>query len=429
MTTRTGVARRSAEQVRRIRVAAQGLGGAGEADLGALMASAGLVRTLGGADVYLALRARAPGLTRAAVDAAVVAGALAVRPAARGCIYLVPASLTADCLRFAERASRSRIAREHAKVGIEDAELEEVAAAVLAVLRQGGPATTQALRSALPDGTLRSLGEAGKKLGISSTLPPALRRLEFDGRIERTLDGGRLDSERYLWQIPARDPFAGSPPPESDAALHGRFADLYWRAAGAASSRDFAAWLGLSQRDAKAAASRVPLVPIAVDGSQDELLVHEAHRPWLDQPQHLDPHLDPHLGPHLDPVALLPFADNLVALHGGPRYLVAEQHHGIEVPTWGRGGGGTLGDVRHAQVRTIVAGDRLVGVWELEPNAGDVVWAAFDDLDPATSHRIDQIAEDTGRFLTEQLGHGRSFSIDNEKHMGKRVDLVRRLQR
>jgi len=54
---------------------------------------------------------------------------------------------------------------------------------------------------------VRSLGEKGKKLGLSSTLPPALRTLEFEGRIERTLEGGRLDSERYLWRLPARERF------------------------------------------------------------------------------------------------------------------------------------------------------------------------------------------------------------------------------
>src|SRR4051812_37109941 len=47
-------------------------------------------RTLGGVDVYLAVRARIPGLKRKDLDAAVDASRLQVTPAVRSCIYLVP---------------------------------------------------------------------------------------------------------------------------------------------------------------------------------------------------------------------------------------------------------------------------------------------------------------------------------------------------
>ena len=36
-------------------------------------------------------------------------------------------------------------------------------------------------------------------------------------------------------------------------------------------------------------------------------------------------------------VSLLPFADNLIHLQGGPAALTDELHHGVEVPLWGRG--------------------------------------------------------------------------------------------
>lgn len=404
----------TADAARHLRIAAQNLDGAG-GDLAGVIDATGLVRTLGGVDVYLALRARRRDLDRSTVDSAVESTDLAVRPAARGCIYLTSGGRIADCLRFADRSSASRVAREHAKVGLEDAEIAAVGEAVLEALA-AGPRTTQKLRSMLPDGLVRSLGDAGKKLGISSNLPPSLRRLEFDGRIERTLEDGRLDTERYLWRVPDRNPLDRSPAPRDAIDLFARFAALYFRAAGVSTMRAFAAWLGIPLRDAKAAVAATPLVAVALDGVEDEGLVHEDHRHLLESP------------PRPEAIALLPFSDNLVALHGGPQYLVASAHHGVEVPVWGRGFGSTLGDVRHAMIRTLVAGERMVGVWELDPETESVEWASFEPLDPRLLKAVEAEAEATAAFLATELGHGRSFSIDSEAKMAKRVDFVRRLR-
>ena len=102
-------------------------------------------------------------------------------PAARGCMYLVARPQVALALRLAARLTLPRAEREHAKAGIRPREVEELAAAVRETLTRKGPLTTEALRKALPEGSVRSLGEVGKKVGISSALPSALRLLEFDG--------------------------------------------------------------------------------------------------------------------------------------------------------------------------------------------------------------------------------------------------------
>src|SRR5438105_3614284 len=64
-----------------------------------VVGATGWVRTLGGVEAYLALRARVPGLSRKAVDEAVAKGALRVVPAARGCMYLLPQKDVALALR------------------------------------------------------------------------------------------------------------------------------------------------------------------------------------------------------------------------------------------------------------------------------------------------------------------------------------------
>src|SRR5262249_53121959 len=162
-----------------------------------------------GVDAYLAVRARAPKMTRADLEALVEASRVQVIPAVRGCIYLVPRAHVALALRFAEDMVKKRNERELEKVGVTAKEIAEAGKAIVKAIGRAAM-TADALRKALPAGAVRSLGEVGKKVGISSTLPVALRELEFQGKIERALEGGRLDTERYAWRIPKKSPFDGA---------------------------------------------------------------------------------------------------------------------------------------------------------------------------------------------------------------------------
>lgn len=134
--------------------------------LEAALEGAGFIRTLGGVDVYLALHARVADFERAHLDAATADRRTQVLPSARGCIYLVPKSYADDALGLAEHLTAPRMRREHDKAGIEPGELERVGEAVLELLADG-PRSTHALRKELPEGTVRGLGEVGKKIGVS----------------------------------------------------------------------------------------------------------------------------------------------------------------------------------------------------------------------------------------------------------------------
>jgi len=185
-------------------------------------------------------------VSAASVHEAVLSGELCVAPSVRGCIYVVPRDERALSLRIAHHLSEARIRKEHQKLGIPASELDVLGAQVLEALAHA-PHTTASLRSALPDGAVRSLGDAGKKLGVTSTLPITLRRLEFAGEIERRPHDGRLDHERYVWAPCALEVGAFS---DDDAvAIARRF--LTW--AGPSTRKEFAAWTGLSQTVAKAA--------------------------------------------------------------------------------------------------------------------------------------------------------------------------------
>lgn len=388
--------------------ARQGLAGPADGPVAAVIATTGWPRTLGGIDVYLATQARVAGLRRADLDTAVASGELQVVPAVRGCIYLVPRAVAALCLRVAEEKWRPRTDREIVKAGTTWSEIDEVAAAARAALA-AGPLTTDGLRRALPPGLSRSLGEAGKKVGISSPLPLALRVLEFAGQIERTLPGGRLDTERYEWRLSASRPQPADVPATATERFT-RLAALFFAAAAPATLKDFAGWAGLSGREAQAAVAALPLMPMQVPGYAAEALGFA---------EDLQP------APPSQAVSFLSFDDNYLTFHGGPAVLTEPAQHGRALPAWGAPGSSTLGQARHATLRTVLCGPRIVGFWEYDPDARHVVYATFDksDQEPALS----TAAESLTALLRDELKHGRSFNLDTDDELRTRTTLVQRV--
>lgn len=406
----------STAEARAIATVAQGLRNRAKGTPAELVRRHGFLRTLGGIDVYLALHERsAGGVAREEVDAAVAEGEVQIVPTVRGCIYLVAREDVPWSLRLADLLSARRNERDQEKAGVEEGELERVGEAVLATLREKGPLSTVKLRNALPDGVIRSLGDAGKKVGLSSTLPPALRRLELAGEIERTLETGQVDTEKYLWRVTAANPFAGVDGIDDPAVVHRHFAERFFRWAGVATLDAFAAWSGLGKRDSKKAMADLGLEEVTVEGFE------EAGPWWL----HPDAATAPAEG--AGAVALLPFIDNLPHLQGGPGLFVDPAYHDTPVPVWGRGKGTTLGDARHMSYRSVVAGDKVVGFWEYDPDAEEVVVACVDQPPTNLRPEIDERAETLGRFIRDELGHGQSFSIDTDKDLRRRAGQIREM--
>ncbi|KFE70306.1 DNA glycosylase AlkZ-like family protein [Hyalangium minutum] len=405
----------SLEQARAFWHRRQGLAEPGKGSIEETLAATSWPRTLGGVDVYLAVRARLPGLRRQDLDEAVAQSRIQVIPAVRGCIYVVPRAQVPLVLRIAEDQARKRMDKEMEKVGVPQSELSGIGEAVLKVLRKG-PLTTDALRKALPEGTVRSLGEKGKKVGISSPLPPALRYLEFEGKLERTLDAGRLDTERYLWRIPAKSPFTGAKVPADAAERNVRLAEIFVRQVGPVTVADFAAWSALSQRDARAAFEKLPVVPVKVEGYADEAFVLEQDVSALKEAQ-----------PGATSLSMLAAEDNYLTVHGGPGLLIDPKHHSRAVSQWGSKKGSTLGEVKHLLSRTLLDGERVVGFWEFDPSAGQGVFATFDPLPPKRKKAAQELADNVAMFLKEELGHARSFSLDTMEKVQERAALVKKM--
>jgi hypothetical protein len=388
----------------------QGLATPGD-DPAAVIASTGWARTLGGVDVYLAVRARCPSATRAGLEKQVAGGALRVVPAVRSCIYLVPERDVPVLMALAADLDRPRTDRDLDKAGSSRDEVETLAREVLAVLADGA-LTTPEIRKALPEGAARSLGDAGKKVGLSSPLPVALRELEFQGEIERTPVDDRLDTERYLWHIPSRKTGASVPADKIGrlAVIARRFFEFF----GPATVKELGAWVGVSQRDARAAMAELPLTAVAV--------ADHAPQAWV-----LDDDLDALVegAPAPASFSFLSFEDNLLTVHGGPGVLADAAHHLRPVPAWGSSRPTTLREARHLHVRTLLLGDELIGLWEYDPDADEVVTATFEPLSAELGEALDADRHRLAAFFRDQLGHARSFSLDTDDKVRERAALVR----
>lgn len=144
-----------------------------------ILARTGWARSVAGVGPYLTLFSRG-GITREAVDRAVASLEICELPSARGCTYVVPASDFALALKVGQPFGDAEM-KTARRLGVGDAEIDALCNAVKKVLAKEALSPDE-IRLAT-DGAVRNLGEAGKKKGLTTTLPVALGRLQAEGAI------------------------------------------------------------------------------------------------------------------------------------------------------------------------------------------------------------------------------------------------------
>lgn len=383
----------------------QALAGDRAGGLASVLGSSGWLRTLGGADVYLAARARRPKMKRSELDAAVTAGELRVTPAVRGCIYLVPSSAVPDLLALNAEDWRKQTEKELGKIGKTLAAIEELAPTVLGALTE--PLTPDGIRKQLK-GAIPSFGEAGKKVGLSSPLPLALRLLELSGTIERTLDGGKLDSERYLWRKIAGK--LGAPAKTHDARL-AKVVDAFLGFAGPVTLRQLSAWSGRAQRDLDAVIEKVDAVPVDVEGMGLAYLRSADRKTKAPPPRG---------------TALLAFEDNYLVNHA-LGVVTDPKHHALKIAIFGGEKPEALGTADHVLSRSIVIDGLIAGFWEVDPRSSGAVWWTFEPAGKAMASQLDELTADAARFLLDEIGHAKTFSLDTMEEVQQRADKITKL--
>ena len=369
----------------------------------------GWIRALGGVEPYLALKARKPNLTRAQVDADFANGDLWIVPGVRNCIWMVSTADLGLALRVSHAVYHARTLREMSKIGVEAAELDDLARRAHDALA-GGPMTPAQIREALGD-AVRSLGAEGKKRGHTTALPAALRFLEGQGELERCFADGRIDTNRVVWARAKRNLFEVSPAPIKPADQAVALAQRYFRWAGPATLDEFVSWSALAKTACKKAIAALDLRPVAVEGIGEAFAFESS----IAAPATTDAQ-----------VHCLPGLDNLISLRGSPAPVVDEPHHAI--PILGINGRPTpLRDATWLLIRPVVHQGAIVGFWEYDSQADACVWGTFAGKPGFDASAIDTKLEGIAAVLRDLDGSARLHSLDNaEKHQA-RLDQVRGL--
>lgn len=364
-----------------------------------VLAATGWARSVAGAGPYLTLFSRA-GLGRAAVDAELAAVEIHELPSARGCTYLVPGADFALGLRVGQTFGQNemKVAR---KLGVTDAEIDLLCEAVGSAL-QNGPQHPEALRLAVGDAA-RSLGPAGVKKGITTTLPLALGAMQSAGTIRRIPCNGRLDQQRYMYALWKPNPLA-----QCKLTASGAFVELarqYFGWTGGASVAEFRWFSGLGVKAAAAA-----LVPLRLEShpetTGDRLMLREDFEAF-----------EAFTPPKLPQYALVSSLDGLGQLRRDLASLLTEDDQ-ARVFT------GSRGLISDMPSHAIVDRGRIVGWWEYDPATASIAWMAFIKPDAALQDAVNR----TEAFIRDDLGDARSFSLDSPKSRVPKIEALRQGQ-
>lgn len=379
----------------------QGLDGSLEGQSPAtVLETSGWARSVGGVSPYLAMFARA-GVTREVADAAVAAAEIHELPSARGCTYVLPSSEFAMGLRISQGSDEPEM-KVAKKLGVTDSEVAALCKAVLKALAKG-PLDPDDLRAATGDAS-RSLGEEGKKKGLTTTLPLALGRLQTTGEIRRVPQNGRLDQQRYKYTLWKPNPLAAYRPTQEEAYVE--LARRFFRWIAPATAAEFQLFSGLGVKAAKAAMEPLGLVPF--DEGDPRLILPEDlelfRRFQTPKKAHyvLIGSLDPITQHRRELDSLLAPGDRT------HRLLIKDVKPGSR-----------LNDLpSHA----ILDRGRVVGLWEYDPDTASIAWCAFGAKDKAMTDAVKK----TEAYVREQLGDARSFSLDSPKSRQPRIADIRK---
>ena len=364
----------------------------------AVLNRAGWARSVGGANPYLTLFARA-GIRRDQADADVAALRIHELPTARGCTYVLGADDFAWALALGRGAAEVQ-AKVLDKLDVPRSELAALEAAVLAVLGSGvehGPGRHQTLdpkqlKDELGD-AVRSLGEAGKKKGASTTLPAALGLLQADGRIRRVPVNGRLDQQRYAYTA-----WGLVPTPLDPGQTQARLMERYLGWTGGATLKQTQWFTAFTVAQTKAALAGAGAV--------------EADGLWM-LPADAEARED-FTVPEEEQIQLLAGTDSLFLLRRNAADHFADGDGDRQLLNARLALQADLPD------HPIVDRGRIIGLWQYDPGEERIAHWLFDAPTQAVVHRI----KDVEAFIREDLGDFRSFSLDSPSSRQQRIDAL-----
>ena len=360
-----------------------------------VFARAGWARSIGGANPYLTLFARA-GIRREQVDADVLAHRILELPTVRGCTYVLGREDFAWALQLG-RDSAEATFKVLGRLGVDRGEITLLEEQVLHTLAEAGvPLDPRQLKEELGD-SVRNLGEEGKKKGASTTLPTVLGILQAQGRIRRVPANGRLDLQRYayeLWNLP--------PSPLDDEETRAELIRRYLGWTGGATFKQSQWFTAFTVAQSKAALAAAGAVEVAT--AAGDIL-------WM-LPDDVD-QLAAFQEPAGEQIQLLAGTDSLALLRRNAADLLAEEDRHTQAL-------GSLALQADLPDHPIYDRGRIIGLWQYDPGSERIVPWLFHPPTAAVTRRIAEVEE----WIREDLGDFRAFSLDSPATRQKRTDAL-----
>ena len=357
---------------------------------------AGWARSVGGANPYLTLFARAR-IRRGQVDRDVAGLRIHELPTARGCTYVLGQDDFAWGLQIGRDAAVAPF-KVLARLGVERGEITLLEEQVLHTLKESSePMDPKQLKDELGE-SVRSLGEEGKKKGAATTLPTALGLLQADGRIRRVPVNGRLDQQRYAytaWSLPQST--------LDDDAARARLIERYLRWTGGATLKQSQWFTGFTVAQSKTALAAVGAAEVAT-ASGDAL--------WM-LPDDVD-RLSAFTPPREEQIQLLAGTDSLVLLRRNAGDMFSDEDRGRKVLDT------TVALQSDLSDHPILDRGRIIGLWQYDPTKERIAAWTFAKPTAAVTARIADIQD----WIREDLGDFRSFSLDSPASRQKRIDAL-----
>lgn len=358
-----------------------------------VFARAGWARSVGGANPYLTLFARA-GTRREQVDADILARRILELPTARGCTYVLGRDDFAWALRLGLDAAESTF-KVVGRLGVDRGEITLLEEQVLHTLAEAAvPMDPRQIKEELGE-SVRNLGEEGKKKGATTTLPTALGILQSQGRIRRVPANGRLDQQRYayeLWNLP--------PSPLDDDQARTELVRRYLGWTGGATFKQSQWFTAFTVAQSKAALAAAGAVEVATGAG--EML-------WM-LPDDVE-QLAAFQEPDEEQIQLLAGTDSIALLRRNAADLLAEEDRHTNAL-------GSLALQADLPDHPIFDRGRIIGLWQYDPGQQRIVPWVFHGPTPAVTRRIAEVED----WIREDLGDFRAFSLDSPASRQKRID-------
>ena len=288
-------------------------------------------------------------------------------------------------------------------LGVTEAEIADLSAKVVEALQQK-PLDLKELKSAVGN-SIRNLGEEGKKRGVTTTLPLALGKLQCSGEIRRVPVNGRLDQQRYKYVAWNPNPLAGSS--LSKEAAQTEMGRKYFDWTGPATLANFQWHSGLGVKAAKDA-----VAPLGLMELEDGYLILPKDAAAFEAFK----------APEAPDYRLVSSLDSLLLLRRDVLHHI-DPHDAKRQVAGERGVLAEMGHLMDLSCNAIVDRGRIVGLWEFDSFANELVWMSFVKPDKDLKSAV----EETEAFVRDDLEDCRSFSLDSPESRKPKIEALRKL--